>query len=282
VRDYPAIDIRIKSTPGVDLDLLMADLGELGVTAVEDASDGLRVFFSHHPDRDAALASLGSRSDLTCAAIDVPDEDWAARSQASLQPVTVGDITVAPPWAVTDDLRARAPHLIVIQPSMGFGTGHHASTRLCLNWLQKSDVSGASMLDVGTGSGVLAIASVSLGANDVVGIDVDPDALMAARENADLNHVSNRVEWNEVDLAAAQAALGRRFHVICANLTGGLLFRDAAVFGALIAPGGRLIASGFQPDEAAYVVNAFKTAGWSLDGHIEEEDWVGVRLIRAL
>jgi len=191
--------------------------------------------------------------------------------------VTVGDITVAPPWTVDEALRARAPHLIVIQPSMGFGTAHHASTRLCLQWLQKTNLTDAAVLDVGTGSGVLAIAALQLGASSVAGIDVDPDALESARENAELNHVGNGIEWREVGLADAASALGRRFNVVCANLTGGLLFRDAGVFGHLAAPGAHLIASGFQPHEAVHVVGAFKAAGWSLEGHIEEEDWVGVK-----
>ena len=217
--------------------------------------------------------------------------NWAERSQAALQPVTVGAITVAPPWTVTDELRARSArtpgsrdpglHLIVIQPSMGFGTGHHASTRLCLDWLQRTPVAGVSVLDVGTGSGVLAIGASALGAATVVGIDVDPDALTAARENGELNGtVGERVAWHELDLSHAAAVLDRRFEVICANLTGGLLFRDAAAFGALAAPGAALIASGFQPHEAPHVIAAFKAAGWSLDGHVEEDDWVGARLRR--
>ena len=281
MRTYPAIVIRPSSIPGLDLDLVVADLDGSGVTAVEDVGDGLRIFFTHARDRDGALAQLRARRDLTIESTDVPDENWAERSQAALQPVTVGAITVAPPWTVTADLRAQAGHLIVIQPSMGFGTGHHASTRLCLDWLQRTSVEGAAMLDVGTGSGVLAIAAAALGAASVVCIDVDPDALTAARENGDLNGVAGaRVAWQELDLSAAGAALGRTFHVICANLTGGLLFRDAATFAGLAAPGAALIASGFQPSEAPHVIGAFKTAGWTLEGHSEEDDWVGARLRR--
>ena len=278
MRTYPAIALAPHSTPGVDLDLLMADLADLGVTAVEEQADGLRIFFVTSDDRDAALTSLRARGDLVCQALDVPDEDWAERSQAALQPVTVGLVTVAPPWTVTDDLRARSTHLVVIQPSMGFGTGHHASTRLCLEWLQRTPLDRTTVLDVGTGSGVLAIAAAELGASDIVGIDVDPDALMAARENGARNRAGGRVAWHELDLSAAGPSLGRRFDVICANLTGGLLFREAATFGALASHGAALIASGFQPHEAPHVIAAFKTAGWSLDGHSEEDDWVGARL----
>ena len=296
MRTYPAIEIVIRGrastvensaeTPVADSPefsivearpLLFALLDDFGVSALEDIPAGLRVFFSTAHDRDIALAHLRLQPDLTCEPIDVSDDDWAARSQAALQAITVGNITVAPPWTVTNEMRARSPHLIVIQPSMGFGTGHHASTRLCLHWLQRTPLGGESVLDVGTGSGVLAITAVKLGATHVAGIDVDPDALAAARENADLNHFTSRIDWHELDLSHAAATLQRRFHVICANLTGGLLFRDAHEFEKLALPGARLIASGFQPHEAVHVVGAFKTAGWTVEGHAEEEDWVGVR-----
>ena len=273
MRTYPAITISTL----IAADLLLAELDEFGVSAVEEVPDGLRVFFSSAHDRDLALAHLRLNPDLTCEPLEVSDEDWAARSQAALQPISAGDIVVAPPWTVTEKLRSQSRHLIVIQPSMGFGTGHHASTRLCLGWLQRTPVAGASVLDVGTGSGVLAIAAAQLGAIDVAGIDVDPDALAAARENAELNQLDGRIEWQEVDLSDAAPLLRRRFKLICANLTGGLLFRDAHVFNKLAEPGAHLIASGFQPHEAVHVVGAFKAAGWAVEGHVEEEDWLGVR-----
>ena len=272
MRDYPAITI---SAPADDL--LLAELDGFNVTAIDDTPDGVRAFFSNERDRDVALAHLRLIPHLACHAVNVSDEDWAARSQAALHAVTVGDVTVAPPWTVDEPLRARARYLIVIQPSMGFGTAHHASTRLCLQWLQKTQLTRAAVLDVGTGSGVLAIAALQLGATPVAGIDVDPDALESARENAELNRVTGRIDWREVGLTDAAATLGCRFNVICANLTGGLLFRDAAAFAQLAAPGAHLITSGFQPHEAVHVVGAFKAAGWSVEGHLEEDDWVGVR-----
>jgi ribosomal protein L11 methyltransferase len=278
-RQYPVLLLTWSVTPDHDrFDRLMADIDGLRATAIEELPDGLRIFFTTPADRDAALPRLRHLAGMSCAPADVPGDDWAARSQAELEPITVGGVTIAPPWAVTPDLPAQSPHLIVIQPSMGFGTGHHASTRLCLQSLQTGPLAGAAVLDVGTGSGVLAIAAWRLGAAVVVGVDVDPDALASARENLDLNGAAGRIDLRELSVSEAAATLGRRFDVIVANLTGGLICREAATFGALAVPGARLIASGFQRHETAQVTGALAEAGWTFAHQAEEQDWVGLVL----
>ena len=280
MRAYPALILTWTRPAGPDeIDIALAALDGTGVTAVEDLDNGIRVFFATPMARDAAVAAVHVLPDVTCRASDVPDEDWAARSQTALGPVTVGDVTVAPPWTVTPALRAQSKHLVIIQPSMGFGTAHHASTRLCLSWLQQLPLAGVRVLDVGTGSGVLAITAACLGATTSTGIDVDPDALANARENIALNDATG-VELHELDLSAAPAGLDQRFDVILANLTGGLLSRDVAAFQRLSAPGARLIISGFQTHEIAQVVCAFRDAGWTSVGETEDETWVGALLAR--
>jgi ribosomal protein L11 methyltransferase len=209
-------------------------------------------------------------SDLAFTPVDVPDENWAARSQAALRAVRVGAIVVAPPWDVPE--ASRDTKVIVIQPSMGFGTGHHSTTRLCLDALQRVDLRHQSVIDVGTGSGVLAIAASLLGAAPVLAFDDDADAVTAARENLELNpdaHV--HLEVNDL-----RAGDGAPADVVLANLTGGLLVATAAPLRRLTKPGGRLILSGFLTSEESEVLHAF--APRAIEHRSEEEEWVCVTL----
>ena len=148
---------------------------------------------------------------------------------------------------------------------MGFGTGHHATTRLCLEFLQEIDVAGKRVVDVGTGSGVLAIAAAALGASQVTAIDNDPDALQNARDNVARNldpgrnsirpasFTSTAIEVIESDLSIISGARG---DVVVANLTGAVLQRHAAALRRLMEPSAVIIVSGFSPDEHDDVVAA--------------------------
>ena len=275
VKQYPAIDVRTGSP-----DLLLAIVDDFGPTAVEERDASVRVFFSTPGDRDDAQLALAPRFDVT--AVDVPDDDWARRSQENLAPITIGCITVFPnpqsairnPPSIRDPQSAiRNPIDIVIVPSMGFGTGHHVTTRLCLAALQTTDLANLVVLDVGTGSGVLAIAADRLGAARAIGIDYDEDAIQSARENLDLNPEARHVTFDAIDLAARTLPL---VDMITANLTGALLVRSAAGLLAAVRPGGTLILSGIQSHERDEVRQAF--AGAAVCWERDEDGWVGLAM----
>jgi len=190
--------------------------------------------------------------------------------------VQVGDLIIAPPWdADADAAKAATARLVIIEPSMGFGTGHHQSTRLCLRALQALDLSGSRVLDLGTGSGVLAIAAAVLGAPAVLGLDDDRDAVDAARENVRLNRVEDRVRIEQIDLAAMAA---HEADVVLANLTGALLRRHAASIVRHIKPGGSIIVSGFTEDERFAVSHAFEELRLRRERDDREDGWVGLTL----
>jgi ribosomal protein L11 methyltransferase len=284
-RIWPALDIHPVS------EVLQAALVDYDASAVDERSpDDWRVFFTSAEERDRAAAALRIEFPrVTFQPVDVPDENWAARSQASLRAVRVGTILVAPPWdvpegALSDGRRAhtgtrpganRAETLVVvIQPSMGFGTGHHATTRLCLDALQRIGVGGRTVIDVGTGSGVLAIAASLLGASRSLGIDDDADAIAAAGENLELNP---RAEVTLMVADLRSADLGSA-DLVFANLTGGLLIASATILQGLAEGEGRLILSGLMATEEPDVLVAFTP--WQIAHRAQEDEWVCLVLRR--
>lgn len=231
-----------------------------------------RVFFATSEARERAAAALAALwPSLRLSPVDVPDEDWAARSQQSLTAVTAGRFVVAPPWDVPATTAAGTT-VIVIDPSMGFGTGHHPTTRLCLRLLSNVDVTGRRVLDIGTGSGVLAMAAALRGAAEVVGIDIDQDAIDSARTSAGLNPLPPVVRFEVSDF---RTTLPEAADLVVANLTGGMLRTTAPTLGGLVRPGGSLIVSGFDESEEDDVRAAFNTR--VVSARLEEATWVAIR-----
>lgn len=274
MRSYPALRVRA-AVPSPDFsDLVAAAFDGFGVVALQETGEGRDVcaFFADGGVREAAAASLREAlPDVSIEALEVPDEDWATRSQASLTAIRVGKLTVAPPW---DTPSGSAAATVVILPSMGFGTGHHATTRLCLRALQDESMAGKRVLDVGTGSGVLALAAAKLGAAGVTAIDNDPDAIANARENAALNHL--RVNLRCEGLGPHVPA-GGPFDVVLANLTGATLIQHAAALERACAGGGALIVSGLREEEEAGVRDRFVRRVVSRS---EEDGWLCLVLTR--
>ncbi|MEP6915431.1 MAG: 50S ribosomal protein L11 methyltransferase [Acidobacteriota bacterium] len=165
--------------------------------------------------------------------------------------------------------------VIVIEPSMGFGTGHHATTRLCLELLQEIDLAGKRVIDVGTGSGVLALAAWRLDAPSVTAIDYDPDALQNARENLARNGATGAIGIIQADLSDATAMSIKPADLVLANLTGAVLQRFAGVLRGLVAPSGTLVVSGFSPEELNAVIQAL---GARARRSVREGEWAAAAL----
>lgn len=272
-RTWPALRLTFPASLDDRLrDALLLDVDDCGAVALDEADRTVSLFFTAAPDRDAAAALLSRRGwpvRATLHAEDIPDEGWAARSQANLPAVQIGRLIVAPPWDVPSPGARAGAIVIVIEPSTGFGTGHHQSTRLCLRALQSLALGGQRVLDVGTGSGVLAVAAWHLGAADVLGVDNDPDAIESAQDTLARNGASRavRVEQRALDDPALAPA-----DVVCANLTGTLLRQQGARVQALVAPGGCAVLSGFTGDHAGWVRDAFSAC--DVEATYEEEFWM--------
>ena len=232
------------------------------------------VCFAESEERDRAADAIHEAlPSLSIERIDLPDEDWAARSQESLKAVRAGSFIVAPPWDLPpEDVDAT---VIVIEPSMGFGTGHHATTRMCLRLLSEIDVVDLTVLDLGTGSGVLSMAAALMGARSVVGIDVDQDAINSAETSAQLNTLPDTITFVVSDFRRESP---KPADLVLANLTGGMLTSSADAIAALARPGGQLILSGFDHTEVDSVIASF--SGFTEQKRLTEDNWIALQLQR--
>jgi ribosomal protein L11 methyltransferase len=208
------------------------------------------------------------------------DRNWNSAWRRFFTPQKIGEtFWVTPPWVATPKSVDR--HVITIEPGMAFGTGTHATTRGCMEFIEKVAVSprgGAfQALDVGTGSGILAIALVKSGAKKVWALDHDPIALKVARENLRCNKVERCVRLS----AARITRVKTEFSVVVANLTAETILELAGALEAKVAPAGYMILSGILNPKANEVVRRFTMAGFRLAACKCEKEWVTLLLRRA-
>lgn len=204
----------------------------------------------------------------------VHEEDWATVWKQYYHPTPIGEkLLVVPPWEldeVANDERVK----LVLDPGMAFGTGTHASTRLCLELLEQAVKPDDEMLDVGCGSGILAVASLLLGAKRAVGVDIDELAAKIALENAALNHVEDRLTTYVGDLTDK---ITGTYDVICANIVADVIIRLCPDIPQFLKPGGVFITSGIIDTRKEDVVAAIEKAGIRIVAINEDNGWVAIR-----
>jgi ribosomal protein L11 methyltransferase len=194
----------------------------------------------------------------------VDDQDWVRLTQSQFDPIPISPrLWIVPTWHDTPDSQALN---IRLDPGLAFGTGSHPTTRLCLRWLDENIKGGESVLDYGCGSGILAIAAARLGAAEVWGVDIDPQAIQAAAYNADMNAVNARFFTpDQVPATAAQ--------IVVANILTNPLKALAPLLANLTLPGGRLVMSGILAQQAESVVQVYR-AWFDFEATVTEDGWV--------
>jgi ribosomal protein L11 methyltransferase len=199
----------------------------------------------------------------------VDDTEWTDAWKRHYVAQRIGRVVIVPSWVVHE--AAPDDAVVTLDPGMAFGTGLHPTTRSCLELLQRIQPLPGRMLDVGTGSGVLALAALRLGAGSAVGYDTDPLAVDAAQANAERNALADRFE---VRLGTMPPEPEERFPLVLANLVAAVLVDLAPRLAARLEAGGALIAGGIIGERAGEVAAALETAGLSVVEHRADDEWV--------
>jgi ribosomal protein L11 methyltransferase len=254
--------------------------GEPGMVPTEAAWDHSRVVALTDVDADQAAivgeaaAAIGLASAPGFTTRDVADADWVRLTQSQFEPIHIGkNIWVVPSWHEAPDPNGL---ILEVDPGLAFGTGSHPTTRLCMEWLEahlEPDPSapGKSVLDYGCGSGILAMVAQKLGAANVAGVDIDPQAIESARLNAERNNCE--IDFHVPDDFTASQYADSRFDIVVANILSSPLKLMAPMLSGRVAPGGSLILSGVLARQAEEVAAAYapfiKLSVWAeLDGWV--------------
>ncbi len=223
----------------------------------------------------ATLSQLGDTMAFSTMTVEeVGDRDWNRHWAESVTPVRVGRrIVIRPSW---EFVVVQGNELeIILDPKQAFGTGHHATTQLMLEWLEELIRGGESVLDVGTGSGILAMAALKLGAAGAIGIDHDPVALDCAKENARLNSCGSALRLSSQPLADLS---GQRFDLIFANLDRRTLLDMAGSLAFHCRSGGRLLLSGVLVDQEEEIVRHYADEGLYCSRRRDRDNWLVIEL----
>ncbi|NLY58063.1 MAG: 50S ribosomal protein L11 methyltransferase [Gammaproteobacteria bacterium] len=204
---------------------------------------------------------------------DIADQDWERSWMDNFQPMRFGQrLWIVPSWHEAPDPQAVN---LLLDPGLAFGTGTHPTTALCLEWLDGQQLQGLQVIDFGCGSGILAIAALLLGAEQVVGTDIDPQALEASRDNAQRNQLADE----RFPLYLPEALPAEPADLLVANILAGPLVSLAPQLTSLVRPGGRIALSGILAEQTDEILAAYENA-FELDPVAEKDGWIRVSGVR--
>ena len=274
------LEISISSSEG-QRELLIPTMIELGCKGFQETDSELLCYFekSEWNETKHEALKLDIRNLLQTisanAAVrfrEFKEENWNAQWEQSLEPIEIGDrLVVKPSWCSYENTRDR--FVIEIDPKMSFGTGYHETTRLTLGFIEQYVRSGWDVLDVGTGTGILAIAAVKLGASHAAGTDTDDWALENATENVLRNEVAENVTISRQPLTHFPSS---SFNLLCANLTLNTNLAYLGEFKRVLLPDGILILSGLLRNDREEMLKGLDMVGFSVIDERAENEWIAI------
>jgi ribosomal protein L11 methyltransferase len=263
------VSLHIEAPDGALRERVVQMLVDGGAGAVQELGSALLTHLEEGAGLDALCAELG-RAGAAVQRTALGEVDWSTRWVTRVGVQRIGRIAVAPPWMSEEIADAEIP--IVIEPAMAFGTGEHETTRGVLTLMQSLVEPGALVADLGSGSGVLAIAAAKLGAGRVVAIEMDPDAIGNAIENVERNGVASQVTVLQGD-AAALLPLVAPVSLVLANIISSVVIELSPIMARSLPPGGKAVISGILVTERENLLTSLAADGWSLESELREGEW---------
>ena len=273
IEDYSDIDLKSCYGDLIDESILNADKTLASVSVYLPAEQSVSECIAFLKERFAAARLTDPKLET----VGVNEEDWANSWKAYYKPIKIGNrLVIVPAWEKYD---AKEDELIVrMDPGMAFGTGTHETTRLVIQLLEKYTKQGCRMLDVGTGSGILAICASKLGAGECKAYDIDPMAVRVANENIKDSGLGNIT--CEVSDLLRQVDQSRPYDLICANIVADIIIRMTPDVGAYMHEGTVLLASGIISERSADVVTCFEAHGFKIVEKLEDNGWCGLAVMK--
>jgi len=284
--EWYSFDVNVKDD--IVKDILSEFVFSIGCKGIEDLDEttfeeksGLRLFFEEDDDPEIIKNSLilffeenGFEVPIISSE-KIPKADWREEWKKTYQPVEAGKFLVVPAWmeVQTDKIR------ILIEPKMAFGTGTHETTKLMLQEISKYDFTGKKVFEAGSGSGILSIAAVKMGADSVTAVDIDEESYDNCKENAHLNHADMKIHTKFTTTSDYEAE--DIYDVVLANINRSVLEELISSFKKITKPKGIIILSGILIDENARMYSRIKEIGGLItDGYYEMNEWCLIRLIK--
>ncbi|MBC6992316.1 50S ribosomal protein L11 methyltransferase [Hymenobacter sp. BT491] len=267
------VEVRVQA-PRELADILIAELAEVGYDTFEDNDDGFCAYIGEGDFNPDAVAEVMSRyealGELEFEHRVITRQNWNAEWEKNFEPLVIADkVSVRAPF---HEPRPDLQYEIVIMPRMSFGTGHHDTTALMITNQLEIDHQGKRVLDMGCGTGILAIMAVLLGADYVLAVDVEPWTAENAADNAVENNVQNKVEARLGDITALDGEAP--FDIILANINRNVLLEDMPAYERYLKPGCPILFSGFYEEDLALIRAAAEKAGFRYESHRIQNDWV--------
>ncbi len=263
-----------------DTGIIVAELGDLGFDSFQQEENVLNGYVSavsleeRRTEIDAYIRTLEADL-LKCEWSKMENIDWNEVWESNFEPIQVGDLCcVRAPFHQPGTCR----YDIVIMPKMSFGTGHHATTYLMIENMFRMDIQGKNGLDMGCGTGILAILAVKLGAAFMDAVDIDDWAVENSRENTKANGTDRRISVMQGDASRLHAT---HYDFILANINRNVLLQDMGTYASCLEPGGEMLLSGFLEPDVPAIVDCAGKQGLKLVDHREKDGWQLVRVRKA-